>query len=111
MKISNLKEKIFNCALIAALVAVMYLFDIPCLFLWLFKIPCPGCGITRAYISLLHLDMAKAFSYNPMFWSVPLLFILYLFDGKLFKKKALNAALLTVITAGFLVFWLIKLFF
>ena len=30
-------------------------------------IPCPGCGMTRAFASLLHLDFARAFHYHPLF--------------------------------------------
>lgn len=28
---------------------------------------CPGCGATRSLYSLLHLDLAQAFAYNPFF--------------------------------------------
>jgi uncharacterized protein DUF2752 len=34
---------------------------------------CPGCGLTRSFISLAHGDVARAWSYNP---SGPLLFFL-----------------------------------
>ncbi len=36
-----------------------------CFFYNIFKIPCPGCGITRAFISLSHLEIYKAINYNP----------------------------------------------
>ncbi len=111
MKISNLKDKLLTCAIIAVLVGIMYLFDIPCPFKWLFKIPCPGCGMTRAYISLLHLDIPGAFGFNPMFWSVPILFLIYLFDGRLFKNSLLNTILTASIIAGFFIFWIVDLIF
>jgi hypothetical protein len=28
---------------------------------------CPGCGATRSLHALLHLDLAQAFAYNPLF--------------------------------------------
>ena len=87
MKIKNAKEKLITCLLIAVIVAVMYLFHIPCPFKAIFSIPCPGCGMTRAYLSLLSFDFVKALEYNPMFWSVPVLFVFYFFDGRVFKKK------------------------
>ena len=33
-------------------------------------IPCPGCGITRAYLALLSLDWKAAFRYHPLFFMV-----------------------------------------
>ena len=40
---------------------------IPCLFYRLTGLKCPGCGNTRAALSLLRLDFSAAFFYNPMF--------------------------------------------
>lgn len=44
-----------------------------CLFHALTGLDCPGCGITRSFIALLHLDFARAFSFN---WAGPLVFLL-----------------------------------
>ena len=109
MKIKNLTEKLITFGVIAAIVAIMYFLDIRCFFKLLFNIPCPGCGMTRAYISLLHLDLAAAFRLNPMFWSVPILAALYLFDGKLFKQKWLNYAITVGVLSGFIICWIIRL--
>lgn len=38
---------------------------IPCLFYELTDLQCPGCGITRMFVSLAGFDIASAFSYNP----------------------------------------------
>lgn len=40
----------------------------------LFGIPCPGCGTTRACLAMLHLDVAAAFGYHPVFFLNVLLF-------------------------------------
>ena len=109
MKIKNLSEKLISLSMIAILVAVMYWLKIPCLFKLIFGIPCFGCGITRAYLSLLKLDLVAAFRFNPMFWSVLILVLLYLFDGKLFKRKWLNFLLTVGILSGFIVCWIIRL--
>lgn len=93
----------------AATVIAFYLLDIPCLFKALLKIPCPGCGMTRAYLSLFRLELGQAFAWHPMFWSVPLLVLLYFLDGKLFKTKWLNTALLIALGVGFLVHWIMLL--
>ena len=38
---------------------------IPCLFYELTELQCPGCGITRMFVSLAKFDISSAFSYNP----------------------------------------------
>lgn len=81
---------------------ILHHFSVPCIFQTLFSIPCPGCGMTRAYLSLLHLDFAAAFSFHPMFWSVPILYLYVLYDGKLFLNKRLNMGVLIAIGVGFL---------
>ena len=37
-----------------------------CIFKWLTGYPCPGCGSTRALISLLHGDIKQSLWYNPV---------------------------------------------
>ena len=41
-----------------------------CIFKMIFDIPCPGCGLTRGFISILHLDFVEAMEYHVL--SVPL---------------------------------------
>lgn len=83
-------------------VAGLSYFRVPCVFQTLWGIPCFGCGMTRAYKSLLHLDFAAAFSYHPMFWAVPILYLYVLYDGKLFSNKKWNVGVLIAIGIGFL---------
>ncbi len=109
MKITKLKDKILTTLAAAIVILIMYVFDLSCPFLSLFDIPCPGCGMTRAYISLLNLNVKGAFSFHPMFWSVPILFAFYLFDGKIFRPKWVNALISTAIYAGFFVLWIFRL--
>ena len=42
-------------------------FAIPCIFNKVTGLYCPGCGNTRAAISLLKFDFLAAFYYNPLF--------------------------------------------
>lgn len=41
-------------------------------------LPCPGCGMTRAWLCAFHLDFRSAFFYHPLFLS-PVLVIILLF--------------------------------
>lgn len=63
-------------------------------------LPCPSCGMTRAFLYLAKLDFAKAFHYHPLFPMVPLLFFSYL-KG--------NQKLLITICLIFIVVWLIRM--
>lgn len=109
LKINNIRDKALTLLILCIVLAVYKIFDIPCVFDLLLNIPCPSCGMTRAYISLLHLDFYGAFSMHPMFWSVPVLLLYYLFDWKLFKVKWLDSLVLVLIGAGFLINWIVKI--
>lgn len=52
-------------AALSCLIIFTLLFKTICPFLLITGYPCPGCGITRAAFSLLRLDFAAAFSFNP----------------------------------------------
>lgn len=52
-----------------------------CFFRCLTGIPCPCCGMSRAWLALLRLDFRGAFSFHPMFWSLPVLALVFLLDG------------------------------
>ncbi len=44
-----------------------------CLFHALTGLPCPGCGLTRAFSSLLHGQVQAAFAYHPfVFFFLPM---------------------------------------
>lgn len=66
----------------------------PCFFHFATNLDCPGCGMTRALYSLLHLKFWQAFRYNPLiylFVSIAAFFgisgYIYLITGKLIKLK------------------------
>lgn len=109
MKISNPLQKIAFTLGYIAVVAVLYIAGAECIFKSFFSIACPGCGITRALISVLRFDFAAAIHHNPMVFSLPILYLYFLVDGGLFKSKILNIVLLSLIGAGFLIVWLLKI--
>ena len=103
-----LRGAALSVLLVLALVA--YAFGWGCPFLSLTGIPCPGCGLTRAWLAVLRLDFAEAFRLNFMFPAVPVLALFVLFDGKLFPRKGLNIFLLCLIALGFAVKFILGVF-
>lgn len=51
--------------IIIAYYALLYLLDATCLIRAITFHPCPTCGMTRAFLSLLRFDLEGYFYYNP----------------------------------------------
>lgn len=101
--------KLLFTALYLGVTALLYLLHVPCMFRHFLRIECPGCGMTRAYLALLHGDLPRAFSLNPLFWTVPILFLLFMTEGKLFRRQWVNSILLGVILGGYLILFILRL--
>ena len=61
--------KMLYMAVVLTLLAFLYISGVGCVWRFLFHYPCPGCGITRACVALVHGDFKAAFEYNYMFIS------------------------------------------
>ena len=69
---------------------------IPCLFHKITGLLCPGCGITRMILAILHLDFKSAFQYNSVifvFSPVIIYFIIRLYISWL-KSESYKLSLL-----------------
>ncbi|WP_086329406.1 DUF2752 domain-containing protein [Candidatus Enterococcus mansonii] len=82
-----------------------------CIFKHTFGVPCPGCGMTRAFIHLFHLDFKEAFYYHPLFWLVPIVFGIFLFRKKvlLFERICENKYFTAGALGLFLTVYLIRM--
>lgn len=107
----NLKEKLIISAVILVYAAIRQLMGLPCILLRLTGYPCPGCGMTRALLAALQLRVVDAFQYHWMFWTLPLLYLCFLKDGKLFSTPLWNGILYAGIMTGFLINWLRNIIF
>ena len=99
---------VFMMAALGIAVLCFWTLRVGCIFKLLFHVPCPGCGLTRAWLSAFQLDFGAAFCYHPMFWSIPLLLLFIFKDGKLFHSNRVNLTLLIVIGLGFLAAYLVR---
>ena len=71
-----------------------------CIFYNYTSIPCPSCGMTRAFKSLLSFDITKAFWYHPLF---PLIILFPYIYVKMDKR------LIYIVGTLFIVTWIIRL--
>lgn len=106
-------KKAVSFLLIAAVLCCLYYF-IGCPVYFVFGIPCPGCGMTRACFSVLSGQLAQAFQWNPL-WPVlpPFLVLLAVKDGRIFRSKRINTSVYAVVfalTAGVYALRMILLF-
>ena len=110
----ELKIKIFKrLRLLAILIiyfslayTIMNALDIPCVFRYFLKIPCPGCGITRAVLSVLRFDFISALKYNPFVFALPYIFIYVFFD---LKPKKVHDKIILCIGILWAVYWVFNL--
>ena len=57
------------------------------------RVPCPGCGMTRAWLSVFRGQLTAAFAHHPLFRTVPLLYGYLLADGLLFRRVRVDRVL------------------
>ncbi len=110
---SNIKKllsikTLFALMTLATLLLLMY----HCPFSYILGISCPGCGMTRSFISVLMLDFNKAFYYHPLWW----LILIFAFGALLEYLEVikialpLRTALCTIVALLLFVVYFIRLF-
>lgn len=83
------KQKKDRKELICAVTAVVVLYTamesigITCPIKFITGISCAGCGMSRAWLAFLQLDIAKAFEYHPLFFLPPIAVIVLLRKSKI----------------------------
>lgn len=95
-------------AAIALLYAVFFLLGIGCPIRFLTGVSCFGCGMTRAWLSLLRLDLRGAFFFHPGFWIPPLALLFFLYKSKI-SIKFYKIFMFTAI-ALFVIIYFVRLF-
>lgn len=72
-----------------------------CIFRLITSVPCPGCGLTRAMKSLLHLHFKKAFYYNAFIYPIVVMAFLGFINRYIRRKKQPLWLYRLVIVVGF----------
>lgn len=103
------KEGFWVLAVIGAFYLFLELIGITCPILYMTGISCAGCGMSRAWLSLLRLDVAAAFSYHPLFL-LPIPSVVLLLFRQRFPKWVFRWGM-GIICALFLAVYLYRLLF
>lgn len=106
---TNLRKNLLSALPLCGLLLCWVVFRWPCVVRAVTGIPCPGCGLSRAWLAALRLDLAAAFFYHPLFWTVPLLGVYMLWDGELFQKPWLNKLFPAVLLGAYLLCYAVRI--
>ena len=80
------KDDLKAVVIIAAIYLLMESLGVTCPIKYVTGISCAGCGMSRAWFSLLSLDIKGAFHYHPLFWLVPIVAAVYLLKERISDK-------------------------
>ena len=95
-------------AIICFFILIISVLDIGCPFLFLFKIPCPTCGVTRAILAFLRGDLKSYLRFQPM--AIPLLFAVWLaLHQRLFSQKRMVWSIVFSIVVFNLILYLVRI--
>lgn len=87
-------------AAIVLLYACLFLLGISCPIKFITGVSCAGCGMTRAWLRVFRLDLNGAFHFHPLFWTVPVVLVLFFLRKhfpKSFRVTAYAVAVLFII--------------
>lgn len=101
------KEYINVIVPVALFYLILHFSGIGCPVRYITGIPCAGCGMTRAWISLIHLDIGRAFYFHPLFLLPVVFCVIWLFKDRIPHK--IYIGFLTVIVMLFMAVYFARL--
>lgn len=72
----SVKILLLHLIFLTGLIGLVLITDGFCLFRRVIDFPCPGCGLTRAWLSFFSGDIMMAFRYNPCFITFPFMMMI-----------------------------------
>lgn len=89
---------------------LVFFLDRGCVFYHLTGVPCPGCGITRAYLATMRLDFVTAFRMHPL-WpvTVPVLMWAFWKKGSFFADRRKNMIFTGILVVVYIGVYLIRM--
>ena len=93
-------------AAIVLLYAFFALSGIGCPIKFTTGVSCAGCGMTRAWQHILQLDLAAAFYFHPLFWTIPVAVVLFFLKNRFPRLFRVAAGVIAVL---FIVVYLVRM--
>lgn len=111
------KNNFLTIFLVIGIAFILNFFNIRiCLFFNIFKLPCPGCGLTRAIKLILKGRIIESFNYNILAFPIIIAFGIYFVFFIIGKRKLLDdflkrhiKALLIISIILVLISWIINI--
>ena len=95
---------------IALLYLTFFAFGITCPIKFITGISCPGCGMSRACLHAIKLDLSTAFNYHPMWITIPF-FAFFLIFFKWKKNNIAFSVTVGIFAVSMIVVYMWRLFF
>lgn len=100
----------FGIGFVILLLAVSGLYQCP--IRYFLHVPCPACGMTRAWIATFHLDLSAAFRYHPLFLPTPIIVLYYIHRDRIparFRRPYIENAVLIGFAVLFFLVYILRL--
>lgn len=101
-------EAITSVAAVVVLYVILESFGVTCPIKYITGISCAGCGMSRAWIALLHFNIHEAFMYHPLFFLPPVVVIVMLLKSKINIK--FYKIFMFTIACAFVIVYLYRMF-
>jgi len=109
MGFRKIKKHIPLLLAILAIAAIAILSSVDlCIFRRITGLPCPSCGMTRAYLSLFNGDIGNAFFMHPLFPIVPVIAVLVIVAR--YRKKHFTKVYIAIGIA-FIIVYILRMIF
>jgi len=104
----NRIEVITSVTAVVVLYVILESFGVTCPIKYITGISCAGCGMSRAWIALLHFNIHDAFMYHPLFFLPPVVVIVMLLKSKINIK--FYKIFMFTIAGAFVIVYLYRMF-
>ena len=104
----NRIEVITSVTAVVVLYVILESFGVTCPIKYITGISCAGCGMSRAWIALLHFNIHEAFMYHPLFFLPPVVVIFMLLKSKINIK--IYKIIMFTMAGAFVIVYLYRMF-